>query len=59
MPTNNEMLTSAISQSISKMTPADVNLEWERYADLSHNKYYEEMKERIMKKKLKNILTEP
>jgi hypothetical protein len=28
MPTNNEMLTSAINQSISKMAPEDVNLEW-------------------------------
>lgn len=57
MPTKNEDFISVINHSYDKICPSsrEINLEWERYADLSHGKIYEEMRERIAKKKLAKL----
>jgi hypothetical protein len=57
LPTKNEDFISVINHSYDKICPSarEINVEWERYADLSHGKIYEEMRERIVKKKLERL----
>jgi hypothetical protein len=54
LPSNSDVLMSVINQSFGKMTPEQVNTEWLSYGNLGHNKFYGQIKERLIKKKLRN-----